>query len=207
MQIRVFLVENQILIRIGIKTVLENKGNFKIVGEAETGEEGFELFRKLKPDVTILSLRMPETCAVDELDRYFAEEKNAKIIILAEHAGDAEISKTLKKGALGYICKDVSAENLVKAVRLVNAGNKFIPNEIASVLSENLGAEELTRTEQRVLKMIVGGMSNKEIGIGLDISANTVKTHVKNIFDKLAVSDRTSATTTAIKRGLVRIDI
>lgn len=207
MSIRILLVENQILIRIGIKIVLETSGNFEIVGEAETGAEGIKLFRELKPDVTILSLRLPETCAVDELDGYFAEDKNAKIIVLAEHSGDAEIRKSLKKGALGYICKDVSTEDLIKAVRVVNAGKKYIPYVIAQVLSEHLGDEDLTKTEQRVLQMLVGGMSNKEIGFALDISENTVKTHVKNIFDKLGVSDRTSATTTAIKRGLVRIDV
>ncbi len=207
MQIRVLLVENKSLTRIGVKTVLETSGNFKIVGEAETGAEGFALFRELKPDVTILSLRLPETCAVDELDGYFAEDKNAKIIVLAEYAGDAEIRKALKKGALGYICKDTSVEELIKAVRFVNAGNKFIPQDIANILSEHLGQEDLTKTEQRVLQMLVGGMSNKEIGFAYDISENTVKTHVKNIFDKLGVSDRTSATTTAIKRGLVRIDV
>lgn len=207
MKIKLLLVENQALIRIGIKTVIAENESIEIIGEAETGDAGFELFKDLKPDVTILSLRLPNSCAVDDLDEYFAENEDAKIIVLAEHAGDAEISKSLKKGALGYICKDVSEENLIKAIRVVNAGSKFIPNEIANILSENLGAEDLTKTEQRVLQMIVGGMSNKEISFALDISENTVKTHVKNIFGKLDVSDRTSATTTAIKRGLVRIDI
>ncbi len=207
MQIRVLVIENQTLTRIGLKTVLETAGNFKIIAESETAAEGFRLFKKLKPDVTILSLRLPESCAVDELDRYFAEDKNAKIIVLTEHSGDAEIRKSLKKGASGFICKDVSPEELVKAVRVVNAGNKYIPTLIAEVLSEHLGQEDLTKTEQRVLQMIVGGMSNKEIAFALDVSENTTKTHVKNIFDKLGVSDRTSATTTAIKRGLVRIDV
>ena len=207
MQIRVLLVENEILTRIGLKTILETQNDLEIIGEAETGEEGFELFKTLKPDVTILSLRLPETCAVDELDEYFTEDKNAKIIVLANHAGDGEIRQSLKKGALGYICKNVSAEELIKSVRIVNAGSKYIPQEIANILSEHLGDEDLTKMEKRVLQMIVGGMSNKEIGFALDITENTVKTHIKNIFGKLGVSDRTSATTTAIKRGLVRIDV
>lgn len=205
MQISVLLVENETVTRIGLKTILENGGDIKIVGEAETGSTGFEMFRTLKPDVTILSLRLPESCAVEEMDEYFAEDKNAKIIVLAEHAGDAEIRQALKKGALGYICKDVSTEELIKAVRVVNASHKYIPQDIANILSEHLGEEELTKTEKRVLKMIVSGMSNKEIAFSLEVSENTTKTHVKNIFDKLRVSDRTSATTMAIKRGLVRI--
>ena len=204
---RILLVENQTLVRIGVKTILEAADNTEIIAEAETGAEGLRKFRDLKPDVTILSLRMPDSCAIDTLEDYFAAKERAKIIVLADHAGDAEISKALKKGALGYICKDVSPDELIKAVRVVGAGRKYIPSEIAAVLSENIGQEELTNSEQRILQMIVGGMSNKEIAFALDISENTVKTHVKNIFDKIGVSDRTSAATLAIRRGLVRVDI
>lgn len=206
-KIRVLLTENQTLVRVGIKTILEAENDFVIVGEAETGAKGFELFKELKPDVTILSLRTPDSCAIDSLSDYFTENKKARIIVLADTTGDVEISKALKKGALGYICKDVSPDELIKAIRNVSAGKKFIPGYIATVLSENIGQEELTNSEQRILQMIVGGMSNKEIAFALDISENTVKTHVKNIFDKIGVSDRTSAATTAIRRGLVRVDI
>lgn len=205
--IRILLVENQTLTRIGIKTILSENEDFQIVGEAASSAEGFKLFQELKPDVTILGLRLPDSCAIDDLSDYFAKDKRAKILILAEHAGDAEIKKALKKGASGYVCKDISPEELLKAVHSVDSGKKYIPNYIAAVLSENLGQEDLTNSEQRILQMIVGGMSNKEIAFALDISENTVKTHVKNIFDKIGVSDRTSAATTAIRRGLVRVDI
>lgn len=205
--IRVLLTEHQTLVRIGIKTVLDRTSDIELIAEAETGARGFELFRELRPDVTILSLRTPDSCAIDSLDDYFKFDKKAKIIVLADTAGDAEISKALKKGALGYICKDVSPEELEKAVRTVATGRKYIPPFIASVLSENIGREELTNAEARILQMIVGGMSNKEIAFALDISENTVKTHIKNIFDKIGVSDRTSAATTAIRRGLVRVDM
>ncbi|HNU06808.1 MAG TPA: response regulator transcription factor [Pyrinomonadaceae bacterium] len=204
--IRVLVVENQELFRIGIRSVLSGETDVRLVGEAENGSRGFELFDELKPDVVILSLRMPDSCAIDRLADYFRADATARIVILAEHAGDAEIKKSLKRGALGYVCKDVAPAELVQAVRTVAAGRKFIPGRVASILSEHIGTEELTRTESRVLQMIVGGMSNKEIAFALDITANTVKTHVKNIFDKLGVSDRTSAATTAIRRGLVRVD-
>ncbi len=206
-KIRLLLIENQTLVRIGIKTILSAENNIEIVAEAETGAKGFELFKELNPDVTILSLRLPDSCAIDVLDDYFGFDKRAKIIVLADHAGDAEISKSLKKGALGYVCKDVSAEDLVKAIRVVANGKKFIPSEVAAILSENLGQEDLTKTETRILRYLVGGMSNKEIAFALDISENTVKTHVKNTFGKLGVSDRTSAATLAVKRGLVRIHL
>lgn len=205
--IRVLLTEDKPLTRIGVKSVLNAEADVELIGEAATAADGFESFRELKPDVMILGLRLPDSCTIDDLDNYFIVDPKAKIIVLAEHAGDAEISKALKKGALGYICKDVTPEDLVKAVRTVAAGRKFIPSDIAGILSESFGREELTPTERNVLGMIVGGMSNKEIAFALDISENTVKTHAKNIFDKLGVSDRTSAATTAIKRGLVRIDL
>ncbi len=205
--IRILIVENQTLTRVGIKTILSEQSDLEIVGEAKTGAEGFELFRELKPDVTILSLRLPDTCAIDILEDYYNENGRAKILILAEHAGDAEISRSLKKGASGYVCKDISESELIRAIRAVNAGGKYIPAEIAGILSENYGQEELTPAERKILQMIVGGNSNKEIAFDLNVSENTVKTHVKNVFEKLGVSDRTSAATLAIKRGLVRIDI
>ena len=205
--LRILIIENQTLVRIGIKTILSAAGDFEIVGETDSGAEGFALFDKLKPDVTILSLRLPDSCAIDTLGDYLTAEKRAKILVLADTAGDAEISKALKKGALGYICKDISPEDLIKAIRIVNSGKKYIPRDIAEILSEHIGSEELTPTETRILRQIVGGKANKEIAYDLKISENTVKTHVKNVFEKLGVSDRTSAATLAIKRGLVRIHL
>jgi len=203
----VLLIENQPLTRIGVRSVVASESDIYLIGEADNAAEGFAKFRELRPDVTILGLRFPDSCSIDDLDNYFIEDRNAKIIVLAEHAGDAEIAKALKKGAAGYICKDVSPEELLKAIRIVAAGKKYIPADIAQILSENIGKEELTPTESTILRMIVGGMSNKEIAFALDISENTVKTHNQNIFAKIGVSDRTSAATTAIRRGLVRVDL
>lgn len=204
--IRLLLIENQPLTRLGVRSVIDREDDIEITGETDNAADGFRLFRALRPDVTILGLRFPDSCAIDDLDNYFIENRQAKIIVLAEHAGDAEITKALRKGASGYVCKDISPGELVDAIRAVAAGRKYIPDDIAQILSENIGQEDLTPAEQNVLRMIVGGMSNKEIAFALDVSENTVKTHVKNIFDKIGVSDRTSAATTAIKRGLVRVD-
>lgn len=205
--IEILLIENQPLTRIGIQSVILDENDIKLIGETDNAADGFAKFRDLHPDVTILGLRLPDSCSIDDLDNYFIEDPKAKIIVLAEHAGDAEIKKALKKGALGYVCKDVSPDELLKAIRTVAADKKFIPPDVAQILSENVGQEELTPAESNVLRMIVGGMSNKEIAFALDVSENTVKTHNKNIFEKLGISDRTSAATLAIKRGLVRIDL
>ncbi len=205
--VRILIIENQTLTRIGLQTILNARSDLRVVGEARDAADGFKLFRETRPDVTILSLRLPDSCALDVLDDYFSFDKRAKILILAEHAGDAEISRALKKGAFGYVCKDASENDLIEAIRTVGAGKKYIPANIAEILSENYAQEELTAQERKILQMLVGGNSNKEIAFDLNVSENTVKTHVKNVFEKLGVSDRTSAATLAIKRGLARIDV
>ena len=205
--IRVLVIEDQPLTRIGIRSVAAEAVDIEIAAETDNAADGFAKFREARPDVIILGLRLRDSCSIDNLDDYFIADPKARIIVLAEHAGDAEISRALKKGALGYICKDVQPDDLLKAIRTVAAGRKFIPNDIAQILSESLGKEELTPAESTVLRMIVGGMSNKEIAFALDVSENTVKSHIQNIFGKIGVSDRTSAATTAIKRGLVRVDL
>lgn len=204
---KILIIENETLVRIGIRTVLSSEPMVTSVEEAQTSEEGFEVFKRISPDVTLMSLRLKETCAIDDVKNFIAFAPKAKIIIIASQAGDGEISKALKEGALGYVLKDISATDLIKAIRTVATGKRFIPNEIAEALNEHLGEEMLTKSENTVLQMIVGGMTNKEIAFALDISENTVKTHNKNLYEKLGVSDRTSAATTAIKRGLVRIDL
>jgi len=207
MGISVLVVENQELVRLGITAALSGEDDISIAAETGTGAEGIELFRKERPEAVILSLRLPDSCAVDDIGKYLAADPHARIIVLADHSGDAEIRRSIELGALGYVPKDVSPGELVRAIRTVAGGRRYIPEHIAAIVSENLGAEDLTGAEHRVLEMLVGGMSNKEIGFALDVTENTVKTHLKNIFGKLGVSDRTSATTTAIRRGLVRIDV
>src|SRR5690606_15377856 len=177
------------------------------IDEADNAADGFRKFSKLWPDVTILGLRFPDSCAIDDLDNYFIENPAARIVILADHAGDAEISRALRKGAAGYICKDVDPDALVKAVRVVKNGGRFLQDGVEQIIDENLGSESLTPAEENILRMLVSGMSNKEISAELAVSENTVKTHIKNLYDKIGVSDRASAATTAIKRGLIRIDL
>src|SRR5690606_13263060 len=203
--IRVLLIENQPLTRIGIRHVLAGTEDVELIGEADNAADGFQTFRELRPDVTILGLRFPDSWTIDDLDNYFIEDPAARIIMLADHAGDAEVSRALRKGAAGYVCNDVDPAALVKAVRIVRNGGRFLQDDIARIIDENLGSEILTPAEENVLRMLVSGMSNKEISTELDVSENTVKTHIKNLYDKIGVSDRASAATTAIKRGLIRI--
>lgn len=205
--VKILLVENHPLIRLGVRAVIGERDDIEIIGEADNAIDGFRLFNEMMPDITILGLRFPDSCTIDDLDNYFVITSTAKIIVLAEHSGDAEITRALKKGAKGFICKDVTPEDLITSIKTVASGKKYVSDDIARVLTESLGKEELTPTESSVLRMIVGGMSNKEIAFAMDVSENTVKTHIQNIFGKIGVSDRTSAATTAIKRGLVRVDL
>lgn len=206
-KIKILIIENETLVRVGVKTILGSQPDVEIVGEAETNALGFELFKRTAPDVTLMSLRLPDVCAIDSIEDFLKFAPKAKIIIIASQTGDAEISRSLKKGAFGYVLKDISESELIRAILAVAAGKKFIPSNVAEILTENLGQETLTASEQKILQGIVAGKSNKEIAYGLKVSENTVKTHVQNIFTKLQVSDRTSAATSAIKRGLVRVDV
>lgn len=206
-KIKVLIIESETLVKVGVRTILNAQADIEIVGEAETSEQGFELFRLTRPDVTLMSLRLFETCAVDEIVKFLEYAPKARIIVLASRAGDSEISRSLQNGAFGYVLKTVSENDLLKAVRTVAKGRKFIPPDIAEILSENIGQEALTPSETKILQEIVAGKSNKEIAYDLKVSENTVKTHIKNIFEKLGVSDRTTAATLAIKRGLVRVEL
>jgi DNA-binding NarL/FixJ family response regulator len=206
-KIKILIIENETLVRVGIKTILSSQSEMEIVGEAETNAKGFELFKQTSPDVTLMSLRLPDVCAIDSIEDFLKFAPKAKIIIIASQTGDAEISRSLQKGAAGYVLKDISENELIRAIRTVAAGKKFIPSNIAEILTENFGQETLTPSEERILQEIVAGKSNKEIARDLRVTENTIKTHVKNIFEKLQVFDRTSAATLAIKRGLVRVDL
>lgn len=207
MTITLLIVESQPLVRLGLRTAAEQGGEIVLVGEASNGAEGLRLFRENKPDVTVLNLRLPDFCAADDLNQFFSVNSKAKIIVLAESAGDAEITSTIEQGAAGFVTELISPEEFLNAIRKVANGSKFIPRDVANTISGGLPYEKLTIAESTVLNMLVGGMSNKEIAFALDVSDNTIKTHVRHIFEKLGVSDRTSATVTAIKRGLVRVDL
>lgn len=168
--IRILIIESQFLIRLGIETVLRKQSDVEIVAQAETSQQGFEFFKETSPDVVLMSLRLGETCAVDEIEKFLKFSPTAKIIVLAAHAGDAEISRSLQNGASGYICHNVSENELLKAIRAVAAGRKFIPSDVAEILTENFNQETLTPSEQKILAMIVAGKSNKQIAYDASIS-------------------------------------
>jgi len=205
--INVLLIERQQLVRLGIEAAIAESGRFTLAASTADPTEGFDLFKQLRPDVVILGLRFVDFCSIDALPAYFEIEPRAKVVILADNAGDGEIAKALKLGALAFVSKEGTTADLLAAAEAAANGKKYVPRDIAEVLTAHYGEDALTPAETNVLQSIVGGMSNKEIAFALDVSENTVKSHIQNIFSKIGVSDRTSAATAAIKRGLVRIDL
>jgi DNA-binding NarL/FixJ family response regulator len=204
--IRILLVEDHLIARIGISSIINMQSDMVVAAEAKNGEQGVAAYRQHLPDVTLMDLRMGEINGSEALQIIRSEFPAAKIIILSSHSGDAEITRALKLGASGYVLKDVLEDELINAIRVVHQGKKFIPTNVAQILSEYLGEENLTPSEQKILEMIVEGLNNKLIADKLFISENTVKSHLKNIFGKLGVNDRAQAVSIAFKRGLVTFE-
>lgn len=204
--IRILLVEDHLIARIGITSIINMQSDIVVAAEAKNGAQGVEAYRRHLPDVTLLDLRMDEMSGCEALQIIRREFPDAKIIILSSHSGDAEISGVLRLGASGYVLKDVLEDELINAIRVVHSGKRYIPTNVAQILSEYLGHESLTPSEQRILEMVVAGLNNKMIADRLFISENTVKSHLKNIFGKLGVNERAQVVAVAVKRGFVSLN-
>ena len=201
--IRVLVVEDHHVVRQGLVALLNVVDGLEVVGEAADGVEAITQFRKHKPDVTLMDLRLPRMGGVDVIQRIRVETPQARFVVLTTYDGDEDIYKALKAGARAYLLKGMTTDELVATIRTVHAGKSHIPPAIAERLAERMGTEDLTIRELDVLEQIVQGKSNKEIGTELDISEATVKTHINSLLSKLGVTDRTQAATAAIRRGIV----
>lgn len=204
--LRILVVEDHHVVRQGLIALLKTVPDMSVIAEAADGKQAVELFRQHKPDVTIMDLRLPGMSGVDAITAIRREFPAARIIVLTTFDGDEDIYRALQAGARGYLLKDMFGEELMDAIRTVNAGKTRIPPAVAQRLAERMSSPNLTGRELDVLKLIVAGKSNKEIGAGLAISEATVKTHINSLLSKLAVSDRTQAATTALQRGIVHFD-
>jgi DNA-binding NarL/FixJ family response regulator len=177
-----------------------------VVAEAPSGEAAVELYRQHTPDVTLMDLRMQNGNGVDAIHAIRAITPTARIIVLTTFDGDEDIFRALQAGARGYLLKGSDTDELVSAIHAVHSGKSRIPAPVAERLAERMSNPALTERETDVLRLIVGGNSNKEIASALFISEATVKTHINNLLGKLGVTDRTQAATTALQRGIVHLD-
>jgi DNA-binding NarL/FixJ family response regulator len=203
--IRVLVVEDHHVVRQGLIALLKTVPDIAVAGEASDGEQAIEMFEQLQPDVTVMDLRLPKKSGVEAITAIRAKHPQARVIVLTTFDGDEDIYRALQAGARGYLLKDMFGEELMDAIRTVHAGKQKIPPAVAQRLVERMGGPSLTARELDVLRCIVGGKSNRDIGNELSISEATVKTHINNILGKLGVTDRTQAATTALQRGIVHL--
>jgi len=201
--IRILTVDDHQLLREGIAAVLEGQEDMKLVGEASNGLEAIESFRRVRPDVTLMDLRMPDMSGIEAIRAIRAEFPTARIIVLTTYSGDAQAAAALKAGAAGYLLKNLVRKDLTDTIRVVHSGRRSVPPEIAIDIAEHVADDALTDRETQVLRRVAAGKSNKLIAAELDISEGTVKTHMKSILPKLNASDRTHAVMIALKRGIL----
>ena len=205
-QIRLLVVDDHLVVRMGLVALLNRREDFEVVAEAEDGSQAVERFREHRPDVCLMDIRMPKLTGVQALAAIRAEFPEAQVIMLTTYDGDSDIRGALAAGASGYLLKDVEGDELVLAIRAIHAGRRYLPDEVAQRLAERSATPELTPRELEVLELLVKGLSNKRIAEVLDFTEFTSKAHVRNIIGKLGVGDRTGAVTEAIQRGIVHLD-
>lgn len=204
-RIRVLVVDDHPIMRVGIAAIIEATPDMTTVAQAGSGEEAIELFEKYLPDITLMDLRLPGMSGVEAIRILMSRHRNAKFVVLTTYEGDEDIHQALSAGARSYIVKGMPHDALVSALRRVYAGGRFLPPPVSRALHSRLPNSDLSAREREVLDLIVRGKSNKEIANDLGITESTVKCHVSVILMRLNASDRTQAVVTALQRGLVHL--
>jgi DNA-binding NarL/FixJ family response regulator len=204
--IRVLTVDDHPLLRAGIRGSVNANTDMEVVAEACDGEEAVTCFRKTRPDVTLMDLRLPKLNGIEAIATIRKEFPTARIIVLTTYAGDVQALKALRSGASGYLLKSMLRTELIDTIRRVHAGQKRIPPEIAASIAEHASDDLLSLREVEVLRHASAGKSNKMIAADLGLSEHTIKGHIKNILSKLSASDRTHAVTIALKRGFLELE-
>jgi DNA-binding NarL/FixJ family response regulator len=204
-KIGILVADDHFIVRMGLIALVNTEPSMVIVGEAADGCQAVELFGKHKPDLVLMDLRMPIKDGIEATIEIRSHDPNARVLMLTTFDGDTDIYKALQAGAQGYVLKNATGQELIPAIQAVASGQRWIPKEIAKRLASRKLFEELTQREVQVLQLLVKGLANKQIGEHLNISEHTVKDHLKSVFGKLQVEDRTEAVTAAIQRGIIHL--
>jgi DNA-binding NarL/FixJ family response regulator len=204
-RIRVLIVDDHPVVRIGLKTMLESEGGIAVAGMAGCAAEAIMEFQRAQPDVVLMDLRMPEVEGVQAILELRRIEPGVRVLVLTNYESEEDILRALQAGAMGYMLKSTPQEEVMEAVEMIHQNRRYIPPRIAQRLSEAIAYEELSHREHEVLSLVAKGFTNKEIAQRLFISDKTARNHVTSCLLKLGANDRTEAVTKAIGRGLLRI--
>jgi two-component system NarL family response regulator len=204
-RIRVMCVEDHRIVREGIALIINQEPDMEVVSACASAEEAVSLYRASRPDVTLMDLRLGKMSGVDAIKAIRADHPEARIVVLTMYEGDEDIYRAHQAGATTYLLKDTLSADLIRVVRQVHAGERPVTPVVEARLKERASAPTLTSREIEVLQLISEGLRNKEVGAMLGITEGTVQIHVKNIFGKLNVNDRTAAVQVAVRRGLVQM--
>lgn len=204
-KIRLLLVDDHVMVRMGLVTLLSDETDLEVVGQARNGSEAESLFKELRPDVTLMDGILPDQHGTEVVRSILARYPSAAIIVMSINETAEDVHIAMNAGARGYVPKSHDQEIILQAIRAVAAGNVFLPRELELRLAERNQLVSLSHREIQVLTLIAQGKANKQISGELGLSSNTVKTHIARIFAKLDASDRTQAVTIAIQRGLVKL--
>jgi DNA-binding NarL/FixJ family response regulator len=205
-KMRVMVVDDHPLMRVGIAAIINARPDMSVVAQAGSGEEAVSLFQHCKPDVTLMDLRLPgKMGGVEAIAAIHTGSPRARFIVVTTYEGDEDIHRALEAGAQGYIIKGMPYQTLVEALQRVHAGGRFLPPPVARALASRMPDSDLSARELEVLRLLVGGKSNRDIGTELGITEATVKSHVSTILMRLNVSDRTQAVVSALQRGLIHL--
>jgi len=204
--IRILVVDDHFMVRMGLSASLNVENDMEVVAEVGNGAAAIEAYRKHRPALVIMDVRLPGMSGAEATAAIVRESPDAAVLMLSTHAGEEEIYRALQAGARGYVLKSVMREELLHAIREVSAGRRYVDPTVAPLLAARVSQRSLTSREVEVLRMVAKGLGNKEIAAALDIAEVTVKLHVSHVLEKLNAKDRTEATTVALQRGIISLE-